>query len=84
MKLNLPSLFSKKQTVTPSSEYESICLYCEFAVKKQTEHGEILVCRRRRARVKDSGHCADFSYDLLKRKPRRAMNMPKIDPETLD
>ena len=84
MKFTLSSLFEKKQAVTPASEYETVCLYCEHAVKKQTEHGEVLVCRRRRVRVKDSDHCDDFSYDLLKRKPRRAMNMPTIDPEALE
>ena len=84
MKLKLHSLFSKKASVTPNAEYENICLYCEYAAKKQTEHGDILICRRRRTRVKESGHCADFSYDLLKRKPRRIMNMPTIDPDALD
>ncbi len=84
MKINLSALFSKKESISPASEYENVCLYCEYAVKKQNENGEILVCRRRRTRVKDSGHCADFSYDLLKRKPRRTMHMPKIDPEALD
>ena len=84
MKFDFSSLFSKKASVTPDAEYESVCLYCESAVKKQTEGGEILYCRRRRARVKESSHCGDFSYDLLKRKPRRVMNMPKIDPDALD
>ena len=84
MKLDLRSLFQKKASVTPDSEYENICLYCEYATKKHTAQDEILICRRRRTRVKESGHCADFSYDLLKRKPRRTMNMPKIDPEALE
>ena len=84
MKFNLQSLFQKKQTVTPDAEYEHICLYCEHAVKKETENGEILLCRRRRTRVKEASRCADFSYDLLKRKPRRQMNIPTIDPEALD
>ena len=84
MKINLQSLFSKKASVTPEAEYENICLYCEYASKKQTEHGDVLICRRRRARVKESGHCAEFSYDLLKRKPRRTMKMPTIDPEALE
>ena len=84
MKLDLLSIFSKNASITPSAEYEKICLYCENAVKKQTKNGEILVCRRRRTRVKENAHCADFSYDLLKRTPRRGMKMPTIDPEALD
>lgn len=84
MNFNLQSLFSKKASVTPAAEYENACLYCEYASKKQTEHGEVLLCRRRRARVKATEHCIDFSYDLLKRQPRRMMNMPKIDPDALD
>ena len=84
MKFEFSSLFSKSAAVTPDAEYEKSCLYCEYAVKKQTTRGEALLCRRRRVRVKENGHCADFSYDLLKRTPRRTMNMPKIDPEALE
>lgn len=84
MKMNLKAIFSKKASITPDAEYENICLYCEYAVKKESSNGEVLFCRCRRIRVKDSGHCTDFSYDLLKRKPRRIMQMPTIDPEALD
>ena len=84
MKFDLLSLFSKNASVTPDAEYEKICLYCEYALKKQTSEGEVLLCRRRRSRVKQSGHCAEFSYDLLKRKPRRTMAMPTIDPDALE
>ena len=84
MKLDLRSIFSKNTSVTPASEYEKICLYCENAVKRETKNGEVLFCRRRHTRVKDGSHCADFSYDLLKRTPRRQMKLPTIDPDALD
>ena len=84
MEFTFKSLFHQKKAISPDSEYERICLYCEHAFKKETPSGEVLVCRARKAYVKPGAHCTRFSYDLLKREPRRMMKMPTIDPEALE
>ncbi len=79
--MNIP-FFSKKQRQT-DTEYERGCAYCEYAAVKEQQGSIMVFCRKRQRKVTPTAACSFFSYDLLKRKPRR-MNMPTIDPEARD
>ncbi len=78
------SLFqNQKKSDRQEREYERGCAFCEHATIRFTGEKRTVVCQKKKRQVNAASECELFSYDLLKRAPRR-MKMPVIDPEALD
>lgn len=54
------------------------CSYCEYG--KTAPDGESVLCKKRGVVEKDFS-CRKFSYDILKRQPRRPLPLAKFDAE---
>ena len=65
-------------------EYERDCAHCEHAQISEKKGGCVYLCTKRKARVNANALCAQFSYDMLKRVPRKAKPIPTLDPAALD
>lgn len=68
----MKNIFLNKKEISPS------CSYCEYG--KLSPDGESVLCIKKGVMEKDS-YCKKFSYDVLKRQPRRPMSLGEFSEE---
>ena len=71
MVIKLKKLLNKK-SISPS------CSYCEYG--KLSPDGETVLCKKKGIVEKDFS-CRKFSYDVLKRQPKRPLPLQKFNEE---
>ena len=64
--------FLNEKEISPS------CSYCEYG--KISPDGESVLCIKKGVMDKDS-YCKKFSYDILKRQPRRPMKLEEFSAD---
>ncbi|MBP5210124.1 MAG: hypothetical protein J6125_04605 [Clostridia bacterium] len=69
-----------------NEEQSKCCMVCEWAVcdTEDDEWPESVLCEKTGKEKDAFACCRHFSYDLLKRVPRRHIEIPTLDPEALD
>lgn len=67
----MKKLLNKKE-ISPS------CSYCAYG--KESPDGETVLCKKKGIVEKDFA-CKKFTYDVLKRQPRRPIVLEKFNPE---
>lgn len=83
MDFSLKGLAERFLPKTNTNEDPHNCCSCEYGIVKNEEGRIIVFCKKKKRSVKPSAICPAFSYDLLKRAPRR-MTMPTLDKSALD
>lgn len=69
--ITLKKLLNKKE-ISPS------CSYCEYG--KLSPDGETVLCKKKGV-VEKGFSCRKFSYDVLKRQPKRPLPLQKFNEE---
>jgi hypothetical protein len=68
----------KNNALFRSKEFPPACEYCRHG--KPSPDGCCVLCGVRGVMLRQS-HCKKYRYDPLKRRPRRAPQLPDYDPE---
>mgnify|MGYP003296222971 CR=1 FL=1 len=68
----------KMKKLLNEKEISPSCSYCEFG--KCSPDGETVLCKKKGIVEKDFS-CRKFSYDVLKRQPRRPLPLQKYNKE---
>ena len=71
MVIKVKKLLNKKE-ISPS------CSYCSYG--KLSPDGETVLCKKKGVVEKDFA-CRKFNYDVLKRQPKRPIELEKYNPE---